>query len=202
MNEYEFTLKFKLPNAAEDAAGYLPALEDAGCDDALIGVGQTGHIVLEFIREADTAKDAFLSAINDVHSAIKGAILLEASPDYVGVSDVADLLSITRQAVAKIMKEHFSSYPSPAHSGKSSIWYLSEIAEFFEHYTKRRFEKSVYEVAAVNRVVNTYSQVLTIKCTNQVRDGDECDTETYPKDIQTYLNESHLYSNADNTHTH
>lgn len=42
MKEFEFTLKFALPDEAENAANYLEALGEASCDDTLIGVGQKG----------------------------------------------------------------------------------------------------------------------------------------------------------------
>ncbi len=71
----------------------------AGCDDALVGVGQPGRIALDFTREARSASEAVLSAIKDVQRAIPGARLIEAGPDYVGLTEVAEMVGVTRQNI-------------------------------------------------------------------------------------------------------
>jgi hypothetical protein len=73
MKLYEFTLKFALPDASQDPANYIEQLAQAGCDDALIGIGQQGRIALQFSREANTAFAAITSAIKDVKTAIPRA---------------------------------------------------------------------------------------------------------------------------------
>ena len=73
MKLYEFTLKLTLPDANQNAENYLAALAQAGCDDALIGIGQPGRIALQFSREANTAFAAITSAIKDVKTAIPRA---------------------------------------------------------------------------------------------------------------------------------
>ena len=42
MNEYEFTLKFRLPEPGTDPEKFIGALAETGCDDALVGIGQQG----------------------------------------------------------------------------------------------------------------------------------------------------------------
>lgn len=88
MQEYEFTLKFKLPNPGTDADIYIDALYESGCDDAIIGVGLSGLIGLDFIRGASSAYEAMFSAIKDVKKAIPQAELIEALPDFVGTTDI------------------------------------------------------------------------------------------------------------------
>ena len=39
---------------------------EAGCDDALVGIGQPGRLALEFVREVSSAHDAIEGAIEDV----------------------------------------------------------------------------------------------------------------------------------------
>jgi hypothetical protein len=87
--EYEFTLKYKLSDKESDADALVERLAEAGCDDALVGTGQKGRIALNFIREAASAKEAIISALTDVKRAIPHARLLEVTPDFVGLSDVA-----------------------------------------------------------------------------------------------------------------
>ena len=60
MNIYEFKLIFKLPPGKEDAASHIDALGEAGCDDALIGIGRKGRIALDFAREASQLQDVAL----------------------------------------------------------------------------------------------------------------------------------------------
>lgn len=91
MSEYEFTLTFSLPGENDDPEQYLDSLYESGCDDAVLGTGQPGTIGLDFVREAASAEDAVRSAIANVEAAIPGAELVEAKPDLVGPTDLADL---------------------------------------------------------------------------------------------------------------
>jgi hypothetical protein len=79
MKEFEFTIKFSLGDADADPETYVDRLYGAGCDDALIGIGQTGMIALDFIREANNALEAVISAIEDVKRVIPDAQLVEAT---------------------------------------------------------------------------------------------------------------------------
>jgi len=78
MSDYEFTLTFSLPES--DAEQYLDALFEAGCDDALIGIGQAGSIALDFVRDSESASMAVESAIENVKAAIPAAELIEVKP--------------------------------------------------------------------------------------------------------------------------
>ena len=90
--EHEFRLKFKLSD--DDCAfdELVERLGEAGCDDAVVAVGVPGRIALDFTRHAISAKDAILSALADVKSAIPTAQLVEAGPDFVGPTDVAEMV--------------------------------------------------------------------------------------------------------------
>ena len=57
----------------------MDRLAEEGCDDALVGVGQLGRLALEFVREAPSADDAVVSAIEDVRRALPNARLIEAA---------------------------------------------------------------------------------------------------------------------------
>lgn len=147
--EYEFTLKFKLPRADANAAELVEQLGEAGCDDALVGVGLPGRIALDFTREAKSAHEAVLSAIKDVRRAIPDAQLIEASPDYVGLTDVAELVGVTRQNMRKLMAAHLD-FPSPVHEGSSQIWHLETVLRWLNGRTgSHRFEQRLLEVAQV-----------------------------------------------------
>ena len=129
MNEYEFTLIFALSESQCDPSQYLDALFEAGCDDAVVGTGSQGMIALTFNRDADSASDAITSAIDNVIAAIPGARLVEAKPDMVGLTDVAEILGCSRQNVRKTMLSH-PHFPRPVVTGKFQLWHLWEIADF------------------------------------------------------------------------
>lgn len=82
--EYEYTLKFQL-NEHEDTDSLLERLAEAGCDDAVVGLGQPGRLALAFIRESSSAKEAIENALDDVRKAVPRARLVEATPDLVGL---------------------------------------------------------------------------------------------------------------------
>ena len=79
--EYTFTLKYRLSPADQNADDLVERLGAEGCDDALVGVGQPGHVALEFTREADSAQAALQSALADVKRVMPMAQLLEAAPE-------------------------------------------------------------------------------------------------------------------------
>jgi hypothetical protein len=82
-------------------------------------LGQPGRIALNFCRQAKSAENALLSALADVKKALPDAILIEAAPDYVGLSDVADSVGVSRQNLRKLMLQHHASFPVPVHEGKA-----------------------------------------------------------------------------------
>lgn len=153
MAEYEFTLKFAIP---EDIG--REALEDRlfeqGCDDALIGTGQPGRLSLAFTREAGSAEQAVETAIADVVTAVTGAHLVEVDPDLVGVSDVADRLDFSRQNMRKLIQTHRASFPLPVHEGRSSLWHLCDVLDWFETRQGRTIDPVLHEVARASMAVN------------------------------------------------
>lgn len=77
--DFTFTLRFELPKEADDPMVHVRALYEAGCNDALIGIGTRGRIALDFTREAESFWAALESATRDVQKAIPGAQLREAN---------------------------------------------------------------------------------------------------------------------------
>ncbi|WP_417329503.1 helix-turn-helix transcriptional regulator [Halomonas cupida] len=130
--EYIFTLKYQLADRDSDQEALVERLGAAGCDDALVGVGLPGRLALEFSREADNAEAAFRTALADVKSAVPSARLIEALPDLVGLTDVADAVGISRQAMRKLMLAHRATFPVPVHEGSASIWHLAEVLDWLK----------------------------------------------------------------------
>lgn len=165
MNEYEFELTFKLPQG-EDPDQYFAALEKY-CSDAMVGTGQTGYMAFDFTRESNSAYDAIVSAVTDVKKAIPNAALVEATPDFVGLTDVADILGFTRQYMRKLMVKSGTTFPSPVHEGKPSIWHLSNILVWLKENNKYEIEDRLIDVATINKKFNL------IKELSQVNDGNQ-----------------------------
>lgn len=154
MTDYEFTLKFNLPDPGADPDQCVAALAAAGCDDALVGVGQSGRIALNFTRSARTAFEAISSALRDVRKAIPKAVLIEAAPDFVGLTDVAEMAGFTRQNMRKLMTSNISTFPIAVHEGKPALWHLANVLAWLREQQKRPVDIVLLEVAETNMTLN------------------------------------------------
>ncbi len=154
MTEFTFILKFRLPDARADAGELERQLAEAGCDDALLGIGRPGRLALEFCRQAASAQDAVSSALADVWDAVPGAELIEVSPDLVGLTDVADLLGMSRQNMRKLLLAHPHTFPAPVHEGSASIWHLADILTWLQARGSQKVSRELLELAAAAAQVN------------------------------------------------
>ncbi|MTD28566.1 helix-turn-helix transcriptional regulator [Erwinia sorbitola] len=157
--EYTFTLKYQLSDQAEISDELIGRLATAGCDDALIGLGIPGRIALEFIREAPSAQQAMESALQQVSSVLKDARLFEVSPDYVGLTEVADLIGVTRQNMRKLMLAHYLTFPAPVHEGVATIWHLSDVLAWLANRGGYRIPANVQEAAAAALNLNLSKEI-------------------------------------------
>lgn len=167
MREYDFILKFRLPDADSDPEQFVDVLAEAGCDDATIGIGQRGRVALNFAREARSALDAVGSAVRDVKRAIPGARLVEASPDFVGLSDVADLLGCSRQNIRKLMITNAATFPVAVHEGTQSLWHLRPVLDWFAETQNRPIDRALIEVSEVTMKVNIASDARRVSGTTK-----------------------------------
>lgn len=74
LQSFSFKLVLQLNPEDSDVDVLVERLFEAGCGDALIGLGLPGYLGLSFIREAKNAEEAVQSAISQVNSAIPSAI--------------------------------------------------------------------------------------------------------------------------------
>jgi hypothetical protein len=151
--EYTFTLKFKLPIEASDLEELVERLSQA-CGDALVGIGQPGRLALDFTRAAKSAEIAVVSALTDVKQAIPDAKLVEVTPDFVGLTDVAELIGVTRQNMRKLMLAHADSFPSPVHAGSSALWHLVPLLEWLNERGGYSIEQPLIDVARTAMQIN------------------------------------------------
>ena len=138
--EYIFTLKFKLPaelSLSDDEI--MSMLGGAGCTDALVGLGLAGYVGLDFTRDANSAAEAFASAISDVQGALPGVLLVEAGPDFVGLTDIAEVAGVSRQNMRKLFVGYSREFPPPVHGGHGTVWHLAPVLQFM---AARKYEIS------------------------------------------------------------
>ena len=152
--EYDFTLKYQLTAADSDHDEIVERLAEAGCDDATIGVGQPGRIALVFAREGTSALGALMSALADVKRAVPSARLVEAAPDFVGLTDVADVAGVSRQNMRKLMLSHTADFPIPVHEGNPSVWHLWDVLAWLNTRGGYDIKPDVLEVAKSAKQVN------------------------------------------------
>jgi hypothetical protein len=161
--EYEFTLKFALPANHRPIDDLVERLGENGCEDALVGIGQTGRIGLDFNREADSAKSAIFSALAAVKTAIPGAKLLEVTPDFVGLSDIADCVGVTRQNMRKLTVTHKDHFPVPVHEGRAALWHLSPVLLWLRERANYSIPPVLLEVAHIAMQINLAKEASQIE---------------------------------------
>lgn len=160
--EYLFTLNYLLPADDCDSDALVERLGAAGCTDVLAGIGLAGRLALEFSREAASGEAALLSALGDIKRLIPQARLVEASPDIVGLSDIADIVGVSRQNMRKLMLSHASSFPLAIHEGSASLWHLAEVLSWLHARGGYELEHPVIEVARVAQHVNTAKEARRV----------------------------------------
>ncbi|MBU6488531.1 MAG: DNA-binding protein [Burkholderiales bacterium] len=161
--KYSFTLKYQLGDDDSDHEQIVERLFEAGCDDATIGIGQPGRIALAFTRESTDAWSAIYSALRDVKRAIASARLVEAGPDFVGLTDVADVAGVTRQNMRKLMLTHASQFPLPVHEGNPSVWHLSDVLAWLMSRGGYAVSVDLIEVAKSTKQVNLAKEARALE---------------------------------------
>ena len=146
-----------LDGVDEKTPGLEDALFEAGCDDALINY-KNGVVYLDFDREGVALESTIISAIKDIESADIGALIVSVAPEHlVSLSDIADRVSITRQAVSLLMQgaRGPGNFPKPVLkiSNKSPLWRWSAVAEWFYKQGKIR-DHGVIDSANVVEDIN------------------------------------------------
>ena len=161
--EYVFTLKYRLAARDCDVDDIVERLGEAGCDDATVGVGQPGRIALLFSREAASAFEALVSALKDIKRAVPSARLVEAGPDFVGLTDVAEVAGVSRQNMRKLMLSHAIDFPAPVHEGSASVWHLSDILDWLTERGGYYIKADVADVAKSAKQINLAKEVRELE---------------------------------------
>ena len=161
MTTYDFTLRFRYTDASIGIDERLERLFEEGCDDATVGVGRSDSIALMFGRAADSAREAVLSAVADALRAMPDAELVGASPDLVGLTDVAEMMGFSRQNMRKLLVMVGASAPASVHEGAPSLWHLADVLEWL---VRKGYEvdRGLAEVGSINMQVNLAVQTMRL----------------------------------------
>ena len=99
----------------------------------------------------------------DVRKAIPGAKLVEATPDLVGLTDIADLLGCSRQNIRKLVIGNRSLFPSPVHEGSAAIWHLAKVLKWFKAKGNYVIEDKLIDVSNAAMQVNISRQMQDLE---------------------------------------
>ena len=143
MKTYDYTLTFSILASDKSIEQCTDLLFEAGCDDALVGIGAKGSIALNFNRLAESAEQAIQSSIAQVTIAIAGAQLLEVKPDMVGLSDIANLVGCSRQNIRKLATDSKTPFPQPSVSGTVPLWHFFEVGSWLMENSRVKSKPSV-----------------------------------------------------------
>lgn len=162
MKTYEFSLVYALPRSDARADSYLDALFEAGCDDAVVGVAVPGRIGLSFLREAASAEAAIRSAMKDIRKAIPKAVLIEAGPDLVNLSEIAAAAEMTRQNIQKYATGKIRTvtvpFAPPVITGSPSLYRLCEVGTWLQTHAKVELKDHLLEISRQTAQLNLRTQ--------------------------------------------
>ena len=115
--------------------------------------------------------DAVLSGIADVRRAIpETSELTEASPDFVGLTDVAELLHVSRQNVRKLIVDCEALAPAPVHEGRPTIWRLARVLDWLREQKSYAVDEDLMALARTNMQVNLAIDQKDADDSSQTRD--------------------------------
>lgn len=160
---FNFIVTLSGVNATTD--GLEDALYAAGCHDALICFYGTA-VYLEFDRESTSLESAVLTAIRDIESAPSLNARVESiDSTLVGLSDIAGLTGLSRQAVA-LLKEGArgtGNFPGPVQrvKGNSPLWRWRTIVDWLVQEARISADSPLVEHAQVIDNLNLALQLRT-----------------------------------------
>lgn len=171
MEIHNFTLVLSGVNA--ETAGLENALFEAGCDDALVCFyGKS--VYLEFDREAETLNNAIASAIRSVEDAGINAVVEAIDSTWVGLSDIAELSQLSRQAIA-LLKDGTrgkGDFPNPIQriTGQSPLWSWAEVAEWLVSSGRMSADSVLVKNARTLEQWNLALRIRASKATDKIEE--------------------------------
>jgi hypothetical protein len=90
----------------------------------------------------------------EVRAALPESRLLDVTPDYVGLSDVAELVGVTRQNMRKLMIKHEPTFPFAVHEGSSAVWHLYPVLKWLQEKAHYAVPQPLLDVAPIAMQIN------------------------------------------------
>jgi hypothetical protein len=143
---YHFTLRFKLDEPDKEPSNYLDELQAKSSEEISIETVKKGSISFNFVRSASSVREAMLGAIEHVKKAIPKAVLVEVSPDLVGLTDAAKAISCSRQNMRSLLVNSKTPIPQPIYEGTSSLWHLADLLAWLKAEKMYELDPAMYEV--------------------------------------------------------
>ena len=173
MNLYDFTFVVDADPHEDD---FEDRFIDAGCDDATFLL-MRGAAALSFDREAESYKDAVISAYRQIRQA--GAEVIRFEPDFlVSATDIAERAGQTKQSITLYIKGvRRSDFPLPHArlASKNPLWDWVEVARWL--VDNGMLDEAVYREASISRIINATAQM------NDVIPGSNIDIEAALKAV-------------------
>lgn len=167
MNNYDFTF---IVDADPHSDDFEDKFIDAGCDDATFLLVR-GAAAISFDRDADSYKEAVLSAFDQILST--GSNVLRFEPDFlVSQKEIAERSGLTRSAIGLYCKgERLQGFPSPECKVTSPqpLWDWVTVSEWL--VVQGKVAEDVHIEALVSRIINLGSQLNTFdpKCSIDIK---------------------------------
>ncbi len=132
MPTFHFTLLIDGPDIQDD--GFLDAVFEAGCDDALVG-STDGVQYLDFDREADSLSDAIMSAISNVESVSGVEVVRLADAGLISMAEIAERTGRSRESVRLLVagERGPGGFPPPVTDPRSRyrLWRPADVDSWF-----------------------------------------------------------------------
>jgi hypothetical protein len=119
-----------------------------------------------------------VTAVAEVRRVVPLASLVEAGPDFVGLSDIAALFEVTRQTMRKLLVGGLRPAPLPVHEGQPSIWRLALVLGWLRDEKHYPVEDALDEVAWAAMQANA---ALTARFTDPVAQAEVAAVLDLPK---------------------
>ena len=180
--EFTFTLKFRLTHrwSCGEHPGAARALAAAGVQ---LARQRRGALRLEFLRAASDGRVVIRQAIADIRRVIPMAVLAEAGPDYIGLTGLARLFGLSRQALRKLMVTRGGRFPSPVHEVHGAVWHLAEVLEWLDAMRLYRIDMQLLEISRAAAQVNVAVECQRMRAVRRHTDR----LIELPRDIATLL---------------
>ncbi len=88
-----------------------------------------------------------------------------------GVTDIADILNLSRQNIRKLIINNQQAFPLLVHEGKFSIWHLAKVLMWMKAENRYRIKVSLFEVSDVAMQLNISRETSSI---NRTMDKQSC----------------------------